>query len=68
MRNLTRKAMDYITNLFPCITFELATTSSPNFVTINPGSECGSELGMRGGEQVMLESVFLFGQIKINVR
>ena len=57
--------MDYITNLFPCITFELATTSSPNFVTINPGLECGSELGMRGGEQVMLESVFLFGQIKI---
>ena len=48
--------MDYITNLFPCVTFELATTSSPNFVTINPGPDCGSELGMRGGEQVMLES------------
>ena len=51
--------MDYITNLFPCVTFELATTSSPNFVTINPGLECGSELGMRGGEQVKV-SLFLF--------
>ena len=45
--------MDYITNLFPCVTFVLATSSSPNFVTINAGPNCGSELGMRGGEQVM---------------
>ena len=45
--------MDYITNLFPCISFVPAEPKSPNFVTIYPGTECKSELGMRGGEQAM---------------
>ena len=38
MRNRTRKAMDYITNLFPCITFIPAEVESPNYVTIYPGT------------------------------
>ena len=38
LRNLTRKAMDYITNLFPCITFISAEVESPNYVTIYPGT------------------------------
>ena len=72
--------MDYITNLFPCITFIPAEVESPNYVTIypgtyipytlyniypgahiyhitnitcTPGTECASELGMRGGNQAM---------------
>ena len=45
--------MDYITKLSPCITFVPANSSSPNYVTIYPGTECKSELGMRGGQQVM---------------
>ena len=39
LRNLTRKAMDYITNLFPCITFIPAEVESPNYVTIYPGTK-----------------------------
>ena len=38
LRNRTRKAMDYITNLFPCITFIPAEVESPNYVTIYPGT------------------------------
>ena len=53
LRARTIKAMDYITNLFPCITFVPAEPKSPNFVTIYPGTECKSELGMRGGEQAI---------------
>ena len=30
--------MDYITNLFPCITFIPAEVESPNYVTIYPGT------------------------------
>ena len=58
--------MDYITNLFPCITFIPAELESPNYVTIYPGTyipytqytiypgtTCASELGMRGGNQAM---------------
>ena len=59
--------MDYITNLFPCITFVPAEVESPNYVTIypgtciyhiphitcHPGTTCASELGMRGGNQAM---------------
>ena len=48
-----RKAMDYITKLIPCITFKPATSSSLNYVTIYPGTESKSELGMRGGNQNM---------------
>ena len=38
LRNRTRRAMDYITNLFPCITFIPAEVESPNYVTIYPGT------------------------------
>ena len=48
---LMRKAMDYITKLNPCVTFVPAT--SPNFVTIHSGPTCSSEVGMRGGEQLL---------------
>ena len=46
-----REAMDLITNRVPCITFELATPESINFVTIVNGADCSSDLGMKGGEQ-----------------
>ena len=45
--------MDYLTNMFPCVTFVPAEPESPNYVTIYPGTECKSELGMRGGNQAM---------------
>ena len=48
-----RKAMDYITNMVPCVTFVPVEPESPNYVTIYPGTECKSELGMRGGNQAM---------------
>ena len=41
--------MDLITNRVPCITFELATPESINFVTIVNGADCSSDLGMKGG-------------------
>ena len=43
-----REAMDLITNRVPCITFELATPESVNFVTIVNGADCSSDLGMKG--------------------
>ena len=46
--------MDYLTDLFPsCITFVPAKPESPNYVTIYPGKDCKSELGMTGGNQAM---------------
>ena len=48
-----RKAMDYITKLTPCVTFVPANSSSRNFVTIDSGPTCSSEVGMRGGEQLL---------------
>ena len=48
-----RMAMDYITHLTPCITFLPADNSSINFVTIHSGPNCSSEVGMRGGEQLL---------------
>ena len=45
--------MDYITNLNPCVTFVPANSSSRNFVTIDSGPTCSSEVGMRGGEQLL---------------
>ena len=45
--------MDYLTNLFPCVTFVPAEPKSPNFMTIYPSTECKSELGMIGGNQEM---------------
>ena len=48
-----RMAMNYITHLTPCITFLPATNSSFSFVTITSGPNCSSEVGMRGGEQLL---------------
>ena len=48
-----RKAMDYLTNMFPCITFVPAQPESPNYMTIYPGISCKSEIGMQGGNQAM---------------
>ena len=45
--------MDYITKLNPCVTFVPANSSSRNFVTIDSGPTCSSEVGMRGGEQLL---------------
>ena len=53
LRAVMRKAMDYITRLTPCITFVPAVSASPNFVMIVPGQNCSSEVGMRGGEQLL---------------
>ena len=53
MKTKTIAAMDYLTNLFPCVKFVPAEPKSPNFVTIYPGTECKSELGMRGGDQAI---------------
>ena len=48
-----RMAMNYITHLTPCITFLPANNSSFSFVTITSGPNCSSEVGMRGGEQLL---------------
>ena len=53
LRVLTKKAMDYLTNMFPCVTFVHAEPESPNYVTIYPGTKCKSDIGMRGGNQAM---------------
>ena len=53
LRAYMRKAMDYITRLTPCITFVPAVSASPNFVMIVPGQNCSSEVGIRGGEQLL---------------
>ena len=45
--------MDYLTNMFPCVTFVPAEPESPNYVTIYPGTKCKSDIGMRGGNQAM---------------
>ena len=52
-QTLVRNAMVYITSVSPCITFVSATSSSVNYVLITPGASCASELGMRGGEQLL---------------
>ena len=49
-----KEAMDYITSRTPCITFLPADHDSINYVTIiSSGSKCASELGMRGGRQML---------------
>ena len=55
LRNKTIQAMNYITKTTPCVKFvpfNLA-NPNPNHVTIYPGTECKSELGMRGGNQAI---------------
>ena len=50
-----RKAMDYLTNLFPCVKFvpKNSKRKSPNLVTIYPGTKCKSEIRMQRGDQAM---------------
>ena len=55
-----RKAMDLITSRVPCVTFELATSSSLNFVTIINYADCSSDLGMKGGEQYIYLNLGVF--------
>ena len=43
--------MDLITSKVSCVKFELATSSSVNFVTIINGPDCSSDQGMQYGEQ-----------------
>ena len=46
-----KRAMAYITTRVPCITFEVATSSTVDYVM--DGIKCNSELGRTGGEQVI---------------
>ena len=46
-------AMDYITLKSPCVKFVPATKESINYVVILTGSSCASEVGMKGGSQVL---------------
>ena len=48
--------MDYITKTTPCVKFRPFNLANPNpnHVTIYPGTECKSELGMRGGNQAIV--------------
>ena len=43
--------MAYITASVPCVSFQPALSSSPNYVMIMNGEGCTSEVGMQGGEQ-----------------
>ena len=53
-QTMVREAMDYITERTPCVTFMLADSESINYVTIiSSGTKCASELGMRGGRQML---------------
>ena len=52
-RTVVQNAMQYITDRTPCVTFLPANSSSPNYVMFIPGTECASELGMKGGEQIV---------------
>ena len=55
LQTLVRQAMDYITSSVPCITFEHDRKgNSVNFVLISTGQDTASEIGMRGGKQVLL--------------
>jgi len=46
-------AMTYITTSVPCVSFVPASPSSVNYVTIYPGRDCSSMVGMRGGNQAI---------------
>ena len=53
-RKIVMKAMRYITNRSPCVTFIPAGSDSINYVTIvSSGTTCASELGMKGGRQIL---------------
>ena len=50
-RQIVLRAMAYITSKVPCITFREATELANNYVLIQDGLQCNSELGRTGGIQ-----------------
>ena len=52
-KRLMRKAMDYVTEKVPCVTFTPKTETTLNYVAIHPGPGCESEVGMKGLQQYM---------------
>ena len=53
-QTVVREAMDYITKRTPCVTFVPVDSDSINYVTIvSSGTKCASELGMKGGRQML---------------
>jgi len=52
-RAVMKQAMGYITSRTPCVTFVPGNSISINYVIIAHGSTCSSELGMKGGQQVL---------------
>ena len=48
-----KRAMAYITTRVPCITFEVATSSTGDYVLFRDGIKCNSKLDRTGGEQVI---------------
>ena len=56
-----RKAMDYVTEKVPCVTFTPKTETTLNYVAIHPGPGCKSEsVGMKGLQQYMLLNATCF--------
>ena len=50
-KKIVLRAMEYITSKVPCITFREATELANNYVLIQDGLQCNSELGRTGGVQ-----------------
>ena len=50
-KKIVLRAMEYITSKVPCITFREATELANNYVLIQDGLQCNSELGRTGGIQ-----------------
>ena len=50
-KEIVLRAMAYITSKVPCITFREATELVDNYVLIQDGLQCNSELGRTGGVQ-----------------
>ena len=54
LREKVVAAMAYITASVPCVSFVEANPSSVNYVTIYDGPTCSSEVGMQGGQQMLM--------------
>ena len=50
-KQIVLRAMEYITSKVSCITFREATELADNYVLIQDGLQCNSELGRTGGVQ-----------------
>ena len=50
-KQIVLRAMEYITSKVSCITFREATELADNYVLIQDGLHCNSELGRTGGIQ-----------------